>query len=79
VARLRQAAVGHEPMDARTGLLLSMTGPAKLLGLVAPARAARRHARNRIDHAVDGTDLASVANAVRKVIADGEAAMAAGA
>ena len=37
VARLQLAAAGDDPLDVRTAVLLSMTGPAQLLELVAPA------------------------------------------
>ena len=40
-------------LDARTALVLAMTGPASLLELVAPDRRTRKHARQRIDHALD--------------------------
>jgi hypothetical protein len=77
VARLQAAAAGDEPLDVRTAALLSMTGPAQLLELVAPKRAGRRHARRRIDHALDGTFSEPVADAVRKVLADATAAVVA--
>ncbi|MGD9996813.1 MAG: GPP34 family phosphoprotein [Ilumatobacteraceae bacterium] len=75
VARLRTAAAGDDPLDVRTALLLSMTGPAQLLELVAPERSGRRHARRRIDHALDGTFSEPIAEAVRKVLADAAAAV----
>ena len=79
VRRLRAAAASDEPIDLRTAALLSMTGPAQLLELVAPDRAsARKHARRRIDHALDATDLRPIADSVRKVLADAAAAAAAG-
>ncbi len=74
VRRLRSAAAGDEPLDARTALLLSMTGPAQLLELVAPDRSVRHHARRRIDHALDATSLLPIAESVRKVLADAAAA-----
>jgi Golgi phosphoprotein 3 (GPP34) len=77
VERLRQAAASNEPMDARTAMLLSMTGPAQLLELVAPQRSTRKHARRRIDHALEATSLQPVAESVRKVIADAAAVAAA--
>jgi hypothetical protein len=76
VTRLRDAAAGDEAPDAHTALLLSMTGPAQLLELVAPQRTGRRHARRRIDHALDGGDLVELARIVRKLISDGEAGAA---
>ena len=76
VERLRAAAASDEPMDVRTAVLLSMTGPAQLLEVVAPDRATRKHARRRIDHALDATALESVAGSVRKVLAEAAAAAA---
>jgi hypothetical protein len=64
-------------MDVRTALLLSMTGPAQLLELIAPERSDRRHARERMDHALDGTFSQPIAESVRAVIADAAAAVAA--
>ena len=77
VERLRAAAASDEPMEVRTAVLLSMTGPAQLLELVAPDRAARKHARKRIDHALDASAMGPVAASVRKVIAEAAAAAAA--
>ena len=57
VHRLRMAAATDEPLAARTASLLAMTGPAQLLELVAPDRSSRKHARRRIDHALDATSL----------------------
>ena len=79
VGRLQLAAAGDDPLDVRTAVLLSMTGPAQLLELVAPARGTRKHARRRIDHALDATSLHPVAESVRKVLADAAAAAAAAA
>jgi hypothetical protein len=53
-----------------------MTGPAHLLEVVAPDRASRKHARDRIDHALDSTDLESVGKIVRKLLAEAAAAAA---
>jgi len=77
VGRLRAAAAGDDPMDVRTAALLSMTGPAQLLELVAPDRATRSHARHRIDHALDETSVRPVAESVRKVLAEAAATVAA--
>jgi hypothetical protein len=77
VGRLREVATNDEPMDVRTALLLSMTGPAQLLELIAPERSGRPHARARIDHALDGTFSQPIAESVRAVIADAAAAVAA--
>ena len=78
VAALRMAAASDKELDLRTAALLSMIGPAHLLEVVAPVRAARRHARDRIDHALDDTVLQPVGEIVRRLIADGEAAVAVG-
>jgi hypothetical protein len=74
VAALSVAAAGDSALDPRIAALLSMTGPAHLLEVVAPNRSSRRHARDRIDHAVDGSSLESVGKAVRSVISDAAAA-----
>ena len=76
VARLHQAAQSDGPIEPRTALVLSMTGPAKLLELVAPDRDTRKHARRRIDHALDGSGLAGVGKVVRKLIEEAAAAAA---
>jgi len=68
VHRLRSAAQADGPIDSRTALVLSMTGPAQLLEVVAPERSTRKHARNRIDHALDGSELEPVGKVVRRVI-----------
>ena len=61
-------------------LVLSMTGPARLLEVVAPEQAGvRRHARGRIDHALESTDLEPFGDVVRRLIAEAEAAAAIGA
>ena len=70
VARLQAAAAGDGPIEARTALVLSMIGPAQLLEVVAPDRSARRHARNRIDHALDGSNLELFGKVVRRLIQD---------
>ena len=79
IAALRVAAAGESDLDPRMAALLSMTGPAHLLEVVAPDRATRRHARDRIDHALDGTPLESVGKIVRRLISDADSAAAAGA
>jgi hypothetical protein len=70
------AAAGDSDLDPRIAALLSMTGPAHLLEVVAPNRSSRRHARDRIDHALDGTSLELVGKAVRSLISDAAAAAA---
>ncbi len=77
IARLRAAAASDDPLDVRTAVLLAMTGPAQLLELVAPDRSSRKHARRRIDHALDATSLGPIAESVRKVLADATAAVVA--
>jgi Golgi phosphoprotein 3 (GPP34) len=79
VAALRVAAAGDTTLDLRTAALLSLTGPAHLLEVVAPNRSTRRHARDRIDHALDGTPLESVGKVVRRLISDANSAAAGGA
>jgi hypothetical protein len=79
VGRLRAAAAGDDALDPRTALVLSMTGPAQLLQLVAPHHGERRHCRRRIDHALDGTSYEAICTAVRKLIEEEAAAAAAAA
>ncbi len=76
VERLRAAAASDEPMPARTAVLLSMTGPAQLLELVSPDRSTRKHARKRIDGALDSTSLEALGTSVRKVLSDAAAGAA---
>jgi hypothetical protein len=78
VDRLRAATRSDDPIDPRTALVLSMTGPAQLLEVVAPERRTRKHARARIDHALDGSDLEPVGKVVRRLIQEA-AEVAAGA
>jgi len=78
VAALRVAAASDAALEPRTAALLSMTGPAHLLEVVAPVRSTRRHARDRIDTALDGTPLESIGKAVRRVISDAASSAAAG-
>ena len=70
------AAATEDLLDRRTALVLSMTGPARLLEVVAPERRDRRHARDRIDHALDRTDLEPVGDVVRRLLAEAAAAAA---
>jgi hypothetical protein len=76
VDRLHRAAAGDEPLDAPTALVLSMTGPANLLEVVAPDRRSRKHARHRIDRALDSSNLESIGDEVRSVLAEVAAAAA---
>ena len=80
IERLRAAAASGEQIDPRTALVLSMTGPAHLLELMAPRHGAdRRHARDRIDHVTDGLPCEAISRAVRKIIdQDAVAAAASG-
>ena len=79
VDRLRAAADAEGPIEPRTALVLSMTGPGQLLEVVAPERSTRKHARNRIDHALDGSDLEPVGKVVRRVIEEAAAVASAAA
>jgi hypothetical protein len=79
VAALRLAVSGDSTLDLRTAALLSMTGPAKLLEVVAPDRKLRGHARDRIDHALDGTALEPIGKTVRRLISDANTAAGAAA
>jgi Golgi phosphoprotein 3 (GPP34) len=79
ISRLRAAASGDGPLDIRTALVLFMTGPANLLEVVAPDRATRKHARHRIDHALDSSQLQPIGEVVRRLLAEAAAAAAAGA
>ena len=48
VSRVRQAVAGDDPFDPRTAVLVALSGPCRLLKVVAPDRAGRRHAKSRI-------------------------------
>ena len=74
VNRLRATAADDGPIDLRTALLLSMAGPGQLLEVVAPSHVGRRHARHRIDHALEGTGLEPITEVVRQLIAEAAAA-----
>jgi hypothetical protein len=74
IERLRHAATGTGPLDIRIALLLSFSGPARLLEMVAPRRRSRRHARRRIDHALDATPFQTIRAEVRGLIATQDAA-----
>lgn len=79
IGRLRQAAANDEELDARTALVLTMTGPARLLEVVAPERRTRKHARHRIDHALEASTLRDIGEAVRKLLAEAATVAAAAA
>ena len=74
---LRDAASGDAALDARTAVVLSMTGPAQLLEVIAPERRNRKHARRRIDHALDDTHLEPIGEVARQLLAEAAAAVAA--
>lgn len=76
VQRVRRAAAGDGPLEPRTAVLLALSGPSHLLELVAPERAARAHAEARIGAAAE---LVPAADVVRKVLAEAQAAVTAGA
>jgi hypothetical protein len=71
--RVRLAATGDNGLEARTAVLLALAGPSRLLEVIAPDGADRRHARQRIKMA---TELTPVAPVVKKVIAEMQAAAA---
>lgn len=71
--RVRLAAAGDNGLEARTAVLLALAGPSRLLEVVAPDGADRRHARQRIKMA---TELTPVAPVVKRVIAEMQAAAA---
>ncbi len=76
VKRVQAAAVGDGPLDPRTGTVLALSGPSRLLEVVAPQRADRRHAKARIAAATEQTPVAPI---VRKVIQEAQQAAAAAA
>ncbi|WP_261564889.1 GOLPH3/VPS74 family protein [Frankia gtarii] len=76
VRRMQAAATGDGPLDARTATVLALSGPSRLLEVVAPARADRRQAKTRI---ADATEQTPVAPIVRKVIQEAQQAAAAAA
>jgi hypothetical protein len=78
VAALRVAAASDSALDPRVAALLSMSGPAHLLEVVAPERSARRHTRDRIDSALDATPLEPVGKIVRRLISDAASSAAGG-
>ncbi|MFV0307206.1 MAG: GPP34 family phosphoprotein [Desertimonas sp.] len=76
VARLRSLALADGSMSPHDALLLSMTGPAGLLEVVAPDRSTRAHARRRIDHALDDPGLDELADVTRAMIREAAAMIA---
>ncbi|OAA19811.1 Golgi phosphoprotein 3 (GPP34) [Frankia sp. EI5c] len=69
--RAREAARGSGPLDPRTAALLALAGPSRLLEVVAPDRAHRRHAKERIATATNVTPVAPV---VTRVLQEAQAA-----
>jgi hypothetical protein len=76
VAAVRVAGAGDSVLELPVAALLSMAGPAHLLEVVAPDRSTRRHARRRIDTALQGTLLEPIGVTVRRLISDDAAAAA---
>jgi hypothetical protein len=74
VRRAREAARGSGPLEARTAALLALTGPSRLLEVVAPDRADREHAKERIATATSATPVAPV---VVRVLREAQAAASA--
>jgi hypothetical protein len=72
LVRVRAAVAGDGPLDPGTAVLLALSGPARLLEVVADKPHA--HAKRRIAEAAELTPAAPV---VRKVIAETAAATAA--
>ncbi len=71
--RVQVAATGEDALEPRTAVLLALAGPSRLLEVVAPDKADRKHAKQRIQTA---TELTPVAPVVKKVIAEMQAAAA---
>jgi hypothetical protein len=76
LASLRVAVAADSALDTRTAAVLSMTGPAHLLEVIAPKRPTRHQARERIDHALDGTPIESIGKIVRRLISEANSAAA---
>lgn len=77
LAEVRQAATATSPLDERMATLLALAGPCQQLEVVAPDRADRKAAKERIDNAADQVPAT---DAVRAAIQAAQAAaMAAGA
>jgi len=72
LARVRAAATSDEPLDARTAVLLALSGPCQMLEVVAPTRADRATAKERIAHAAEQVPAA---DAVKHVIEATQAAI----
>jgi hypothetical protein len=79
VELLRTAAASDEALEPDGALLLAMTWPARLFEVVAPDRRDRRHARERIDHALDGIDHDALGSVTRRLVAEATVAAAGGA
>jgi hypothetical protein len=76
LAEVREAATGGAALDDRMATLLALAGPSQLLEVVAPRRADRARARQRIKEA---SERVPAAGAVKHVIDAMHAAVAAGA
>ena len=76
LARVRAAAAADGPLEPRTAVLLALSGPCRLLEVVAPERSDRGHAKRRIAEAAELTPVAAV---VKRVISEAQAAATAGA
>ena len=72
LARVRAAATSDTRLDARTAVLLALSGPCQMLEVVAPARADRAKAKQRIAQAAEQV---AAADAVKHVIEATQAAI----
>ena len=69
---MRAAATSDTRLDARTAVLLALSGPCQMLEVVAPARADRAKAKQRIAQAAEQV---AAADAVKHVIEATQAAI----
>lgn len=74
VARVRAAATSDTPVDVATATLLALSGPCYLLEVVAPDKADRKGAKQRIKAA---TDRVPAAAAAKKAVEAAQSAVAA--
>jgi hypothetical protein len=77
VQRLREAAPDPASADLRTAIVLAFTVPAGLVTVVASQRRTGRQVIRRIDHRLNGTPIEPVLSAVRKELAEHQAAVGA--
>jgi len=68
LADVHAAAMGAGPLDARMAALLALAGPCQLLEVVAPERADRSTARQRIDTAADQVPAAEAVKATIQAV-----------